>query len=478
MTQRVFLAVVGIWLLWVPALAGERASEGEKGAEKGSLELRVLQLEDEIAQLRQLISELREELHGERNDPAGEVESSEQVVASSSSSGGFSKVPEATPQPSSPDPNSMRLYWSDGIRMESADRNVRLQIGGRIQHDWGFHYDDNLNLPAGALVDGAEFRRSRIYLGGEVGRVDFKAEYDFAGGRVGLTDVYVGLSDLPGLGDLRIGHFKEPFGLEELTSSRHLTFLERSLGTEAFAPSRNVGVMLSNTVLEDRLHWAAGFFKDANSGGLALGDGNYSFTGRLAGTPWKGGESRLLHLGLDYSHRDAPSDSLSFGARPEGHLAPDLIGTGTFAADSDDRVGLEGALQVDRFSVQTEFVHTSVNSPVAGDPSFSSFYVQGSFFLTADSRRYRPGEAAYDRVRPSRSFLGGEGGPGAWEVAARYSQLDLQDGFVLGGKEKNFTLGLNWYLNRSTRFMFNLVHADPELSGSLNVLQSRFQIDF
>ncbi len=64
------------------------------------------------------------------------------------------------------------------------------------------------------------------------------AQYDFAGGDADFKDVYVGLKKLPGVGTLKVGHFKEAFGLEELTSSKYITFIERSLPTEAFAPSR------------------------------------------------------------------------------------------------------------------------------------------------------------------------------------------------------------------------------------------------
>ena len=475
MRIRFLCALVGIWLLGV---AGLGESEGPKSApeEKSSLENRVWQLEEEIVELKRVIIELREHLLGSStarpnsnpNVEAGVSETAREPVE------GVTATKALAAQPTS-DPNAMRLYWSDGIRMETADRRVRLATGGRIMNDWNFHYGD----APGLGLDGAEFRRSRIYILGEIGRVDFKAEYDFAGvAGPSFTDVYVGVGDIPVLGNLQIGRFKEPFGLEQLTSSRHITLMERSLTTTALAPSRNMGFMFSNTMADDRFHWAAGFFKDAPLTNIAIGDGSYAFTGRVAGTPWKESGTRLLHVGAAYSHRDQELEIARFRTRPEAHLASRLVNTGFFPADSNDRVGLEAALVYDRFSLQTEYVNTAVDSPQSGDPSFNSFYVQGSFFLTRDARSYQSSAAAFDRVSPSSSLFNGEGGAGAWELALRYSQLDLDDGFILGGKQKNFNLGLNWYLNPNSRFMFGFVHADPENSSSLRVLQTRFQIDF
>ena len=475
--MRIRFSCVLVGTIWSLGVAGFGESKGNKSApeEKPSLEKRVWQLEEEIAELKRVIVELRKHLIGSAAGPPNPDPSPGRIATERESA--TADVAEAQVVRSTSNPNTMRVYWGDGIRMETGDRAVRLSVGGRVQTDWGFHYGAELR-PQALQFNGSEFRRSRLYFSGQVGRIDFKAEYEFAGGGdVGFTDVYVGIGDIPVLGDLKLGHFKEPFGLELLTSGRFTTFMERSMGTSAFGPARNTGVMFSNTILNDRLHWAAGMFKDATRTGLAVGDGSYAFTGRLAGTLWKESDTRLLHLGVAYSHRDAVLELLRFASRPEAHLSTSLIGTGIFGADTSDRFGLEGALVRDRFSLQSEFMHVSVDSPAQGDPNFSSFYVEGSVFLTRDSRRYHGASAAFDRVQPERAFLN-EGGAGAWELAARYSRLDLDDGFVLGGKEKNFTLGLNWYLNPNSKLMFNFVHADPERSGSLKVLQTRFQIDF
>ena len=472
-----------IRLLYVLAavLVVGTAGLGESGGKKwppeetAALENRVGQLEDEIAELKRMIVELREHLVRSSHQSSDLEASPGPPVPQSSAPFADRAATEAPTAQAAADPNAMRLYWSDGIRMETADRRVRLSAGGRIMNDWNFHYGDT----PGFALDGAEFRRSRVYILGEIGRVDFKAEYDFAGiAGPSFTDVYVGIRDIPVLGNLKIGRFKEPFGLEQLTSSRHITLMERSLTTTALAPSRNFGFMFSNTAADERFHWAAGFFKDALLTNIATGDGSYVFTGRVAGTPWKESGTRLLHLGAAYSHRDQAFETARFRTRPEAHLASPLVNTGFFPADSNDRVGLEAALVYDRFSVQTEVVNTSVDSIQGGNPSFNSFYVQGSLFLTNDARRYSGSLAAFDRVSPSRSLFNGEGGAGAWELALRYSQIDLDDGFVLGGQQKNINLGLNWYLNPNSRFMFGFVHADPENSSSLKILQTRFQIDF
>jgi phosphate-selective porin OprO/OprP len=81
-------------------------------------------------------------------------------------------------------------------------------------------------------------------------------------------------------------------------------------------------------------------------------------------------------------------------------------------------------------------------------------------------------------VKPLRNF-DGNGSWGAWEVGARYSYLDLNDGNdTRGGILGDFTLGINWYLNPNVRFMFNYVLADAKSRGEANIIETRFQADF
>ena len=142
------------------------------------------------------------------------------------------------------------------------DKNVEIRIGGRIQNDWNFirpsdeiekavHTDSDGETsefwPDAEPLDRIFFRRSRIFIRGTLHQyIRFKAEYDFAGGNVSWTDVYLRFVKLPAFGNIYVGKFKAPFGLEELTSSRFITFQERSL-TDAFVPGRQVGILFKNS---------------------------------------------------------------------------------------------------------------------------------------------------------------------------------------------------------------------------------------
>ena len=120
------------------------------------------------------------------------------------------------------------------------------------------------------LESGVEFRRARLYMSGTIYKnVFFKAQYDFADGDARFKDVYVGVKKIPIIGHIKIGNFKEPFSLEELTSSKYITFMERSVATSAFAPSRHHGVMAYNTVpgTDDRATWAVGMFRNSDGYG-------------------------------------------------------------------------------------------------------------------------------------------------------------------------------------------------------------------
>jgi len=377
--------------------------------------------------------------------------------------------------------DSLRVYWKEGLRLESADEVFKLRIGGRIMNDWAFvsAHEDLEDALGSDLDDGTEFRWARIALEGTIyDRTEFKIEYDFAGSA--LTDVYLGLIKLPVIGNIRIGHFKEPFSLEELTSNKFITFMERS-SVNVFAPARNTGLMLYKPALNERVTWAAGVFRDTDKFGKDVGDDGYAFTGRVTALPWYEEKGwKLLHIGAAYSHREANGDTVQFKGKPDANLAPDFVDTGKFDADQMDLVGAEAALVYGPASLQAEFVNAMVETPGGSDPSFSAYYVMGSYFLTGEYRPYETATAAFCRVKPNRNFLAEGGGIGAWEVAARYAYLDLTDEDVDGGELRTIDAGLNWYLNPNMRIMWNYTFADADekYESNANIFQMRFQVDF
>jgi len=380
------------------------------------------------------------------------------------------------------DGKTFRPYWKDGLRFDSNDGSFKLKIGGRIQHDYGYFTEDgDLERRLGMdFEDGTEFRRARLYISGTVhDNIEFKAQYDFVDGDADFKDVYIGFKNVPYVGNIRIGQFKEPFSLEELTSSNYTTFMERSL-VNTFAPSRNTGVMLYDTLLDQRMTWAAGFFRQTDSFGDGTGGRDYNATARLTGLPWYEDEgSKLLHLGIAYTHQNYEGDTLRLRARPEAHLAPRLADTGVFPAEYSDRIGVEAALVHGPFSIQGEYVHNFVEtrSQWIGDPDFWGASVQASYFLTGEHRPYKKSDGVFDRVRPLEP-VGKDGGVGAWEVAARFSYLNLNDDKIRGGRLRDFTFGLNWYLNPSVRTMWNYILANPSGAGDMSAFMWRFQIAF
>ncbi len=365
--------------------------------------------------------------------------------------------------------------WSNGFKVESEDGDFELKFGGRIQADYTFASGDAALEPA--LEDGFEFRRARLFFEGTIyQRILFKAQYDFAGGDASFKDVYIGLDNQ--WGKVLFGHFKEPFSLEELTSSKYLAFLERSLPVEAFAPSRNAGIGAFGN-RGDRLNWGVGYFYDADDFGVSTDGDNTNLTGRVAFRPlYRDGGKRLLHVGLNASQKElGAGERFRFRARPEAHFTTRLVNTDRFAADSALVTGIELAGVADRFWFAGEYLRNEVDAPAFGDPSFAGSYLQAGYFLTDDHRRFKTSSGAFDRQKPS-STWGKDGGRGAWEVAVRFSTLDLDDAGVAGGSQDNATVALNWYPNPATRLMINWVRADVDGVGEADFILVRWQVDF
>lgn len=363
--------------------------------------------------------------------------------------------------------------WKNGTRIESADGDFKIKIGGRIHADFGF-VDEDDSLSTEGFEDGTQLRRARLTVSGSLyERVEFKLDYDLADGEVDAKDVYVGLTDLPGVGGLRMGHFKEPFALEEMTSSNHITFLERAMPVEAFAPVRNMGLMLHDKVAGDRMSWAIGAFKDADDLGTTLSS-EWNLTGRLTGLVLDGsGDGPLLHLGLAASQRSPIDDRVRYRAKTQFTLSPRLVDTGTLMADGADLFAFETAFTQGPFWVAGEWMQASLDRPA--DADLDGFYVESGWFITGERRPFKVNQ--FDRLKPNTIF-GKDGGTGAWEVALRYAEVDLNDGPVAGGAQDGFTAALNWYLNSATRLGLNYATTDVENQGTVNWVMLRLRLEF
>lgn len=381
------------------------------------------------------------------------------------------------------DKNSFTTYWKDGLRIESADNNFKLKLGGRIQYDVMFiQQDDSLNQHFDA-ENGTEFRRARLYTSGTIYKnIKFKFQVDFAPGKVVLKDAFIQLTKIPGVGNIRIGHMKEPFGMEMLASSNFITMMERSL-TNQFDFDRSLGIMLFNQHFNKRFSWAAGYFYPSLNLGKYQGD-EYHITLRVAGLPVYKTESkyRVLHLGLGYSYQFHNNKDFSYKARPEAHLAPKYVNLTIDELNKLNSMKAEFALVLGQIAFQSEYtlvgVIPSSNSGLIESNYFvDAFFGTFSWFITGEHKNYNPSKTAFDRLKPKRNF--GSGGAGAFELAVRYSSINLNNGDDLaGGKMNDLTVGLNWYLNPATKIALNYIYSDVVELGKANIFQMRFQITF
>ncbi|GJM44896.1 MAG: hypothetical protein DHS20C21_17380 [Gemmatimonadota bacterium] len=383
--------------------------------------------------------------------------------------------------------SDLNVSWSDGIRLATDDKSVSLKIGGRLMNDWVFQKADNELLDAlgttdeddvfhpAVIEDGTEMRRARMYFSGTVqGNTEFKLQVDFAGGKVSAKDYFLGVKNIPALGTIRVGHQYEPMGLDELTSSKYITFIERATPM-AFVASRKTGLFVTNHT--ESVMWGGMVSRNSDGAGAASAGGEYNVTGRLAAVPWQeDGGRRLVHLGAAASRRGPAGDAVSYSARPENHLSVNHV-SASVAADAATVLGLEAAAVFGPVSVQAEMLSSSVNATDDTDPMFSGWYAYGSWFLTGEHRPYKIDSGTFQRVKPKENF-DGDGGLGAWELAARVSHIDLNDAGVSGGRLDDVTVALNWYLNPNFRWMANYIHADLTDAGKSHALLTRFQVDF
>jgi len=356
------------------------------------------------------------------------------------------------------------------------------------------------------LSDAVNFRRARLRVDGRRGdQFDWATEYDFAnqinaknqidplwpsqGPYPALTDLWLRMSDLPLLGALRVGNQKDPFGYEHLSCCRSLDFMERSFCQDAFVGPFNdgfvPGIAARNGTADGILGWEAGeFVNTAAPFGFSDFAGGSMTVGRIVWLPtYEDGGRRLLHLGLAGRTMQPRNGLVRFRSRGglwNGPPGPDnaiYADSGVLAGSWQNMLGTELVANAGPWSLQAEYfgswlydaattdigpLSTAGWQPPPGTPVGTVFYqggyVETTYFLTGESRTYSLVEHRFDRPLPRRLLSLSPHRPrgfGAWQAAARYNFLCLNDGQVNGGLLNGMTLGLNWLLTPNARIVFN-----------------------
>lgn len=359
--------------------------------------------------------------------------------------------------------------WGPGLSAKDADGNS-IKIGGRTFVDYTFaSTGDNYPLSRG---EGVEFRTARLYVEGKLASgIFFKSQFDFAGQDADFKDVFLGMKAWGG--KVRAGHFKQPLGLEQNTSSKYITFLERGA---ALGTGRDTGIMYNSANEDDTVTYAVGIFQPVGDSGNKIqpvGADDYHLTGRVTFLPSHDDNGDVIHVGAAVSQRNTTP---SFSARPNNHLFGKLS-TPADTGDDHTIIAVEGAGVWGQASAQVEVMMTS-----SDNLDFMTAYVLGSYFLTeGDRRTYKKSAGSFDRVKPQDPK--NKGGDGAIEVALRFETTDYDDtpGAGTANTMDNITLGLNWYLTSHTRLMANIISSSAETGGvddDAEIFAIRFQTDF
>lgn len=395
---------------------------------------------------------------------------------------------------------------SDGMfRFETEDGDFNFRLGGRIHADASFSDGDHFLDSSGNTIeanDGTEIRRGRMKFEGTFFKEWFlKSEVDFADDKVAIKDMFMQYYGL-GFARIRVGEQKQAFSRELQESSNDLLFLERSVMNVLNGPTvdRALGVNLfghGSSIFGLGENWTGqvGIYGDTIAANKrnTFADEGWAVNSRLTFAPIDQND-RVIHIGVSGNYRE-PNDAGDVNDVPlklayeTTHMSNlDLIQTEISDVNHIAMLGIEGHGLIGPLSIGGEYTHSWIDvKGTVSNLSFHGWYTEAAWTLTGESRVYKKG--LFYRVIPEKAFNLWKGGLGAWELAARYGEVDLNDDAFKGGKLGNFTVGLNWYPNQILRFMASydklitlnnspLTNRDGSKADNLNTVMLRAQLAF
>ncbi|MFK8066900.1 MAG: OprO/OprP family phosphate-selective porin [Gammaproteobacteria bacterium] len=347
-----------------------------------------------------------------------------------------------------------------GLVVTSADDEYSMAIGGRLHVEAMGHSNDQ-DLTRGA-TDGTDIRRARMYIKGKAAK-DWKymIEADLAGNKVSMKDVlgvYTGVKDW----DFTFGAQKHAMSMEVQESTNDIMFTERGLTYALTTPYFDRALGINAKMKGDNWNVQAGYYGDQfapeSSGDV---DEGYGYAIRGTWNPiWDKSAGNMVHLGANYGLRAVSNQTNKISGGGKGDFSYETTnGSNLKLLDTPDIIGLDevkvGVLELAAMhgplSFQAEYAKADVEA--TQDYDFTAWYANVGYTLTGEYRSYNPQDGEFKRLKPKSNFSLNNGTWGAWELAARLDQLDLNDSNVLGGDGKRYTFALNWYLNYNFRIM-------------------------
>jgi phosphate-selective porin len=293
---------------------------------------------------------------------------------------------------------------------------------------------------------------------------DQQAEDDWSATDLSLS------TEFEGLGKLSFGKIKEPHVYEMVGDAANLPHHERLLSP--FFVSRNTGVQLSNTMLDQRGTWAIGWYNDWWTKNDSFSGSGNDVAARATLLPVMSATGdRYVHVATSVRYYGGDKNTLRFRGRPATNVSDYYVDSGNIPADHAWNVGFEVLANYRGYSLLGEYVSSNVSSGAAGSPSFGGYYLTLGWILSGESRPYDRKAGYARRVQP-------QGRWGAFEVIARYGVVDLNDAGVRGGRMDGWWAGLNWWATRRWKASVGYGNVDLDktgITGNTETLLSRLQ---
>lgn len=365
---------------------------------------------------------------------------------------------------------TLQTGWVDRPFIRTKDKSFELKFGTRIQEDFRIYQKNDQDKNSG-------FRLRRAYLefkGKVLNDWLFTFITSFGSNSSKVLYAHMDYVALPWL-NVRMGQYKEPFGMEELTSDKWLDLVERAMITRATTPEYDIGIMLYGKVLDDYLKYYLGWFNGNGTGASGDNNDDKDVAGRLEYKPFKhkNGILKDLQIGFNVTAGDQSRHQMKAIRDPSMHdILPRINADGFRYRLGGDALWIYGPA-----SLKGEYIYTRTErANNLSDVEVSGFYVGGTYLFTGEKKIHSRG------IKPKSNFDLKDGGWGALELALRYEQMHVDgiggkgysiapgEGFeaadnIIGNKVNAIEIGLNWYLNPFIRFAVAYSHAMYDNTG-------------